>query len=182
MFRTLALLPSAVWSFSLLDLPTDTLLERLTGSAVVFLWLLPFCEVTLVVDALNSFFLYKVGEDPTDCSLESESKFFTRFVNESLFGLATGDSIRFFEAGDEEDVLDDTGIDELRVLPSNERPRQLCASESWRVKLVSFLVREGGPDGFNTPLDMYRLLVLLFKLREDGPAEFRPLGGFVAAM
>lgn len=68
------------------------------------------------------------------------------------------------------------GIDELRLFPSNDMLRQLW-TESGRVRLVSFLVMEGGPLDF---CPLYRLLVLLVRLLFDGGPVIggRPLGGF----
>jgi hypothetical protein len=72
--------------------------------------------------------------------------------------------------------LFEMGIDELRLLPSNDMLRQLW-TESGRVRLESFLVMDDGPLDF---WPLYKLLVLLVKLLfEGGPVMGgRPLGGF----
>jgi hypothetical protein len=72
--------------------------------------------------------------------------------------------------------LFEIGIDELRLLPSNDMLRQLW-TESGRVRLVSFFVIDEGPLDF---CPLYRLLVLFVKLLfEGGPVMGgRPLGGF----
>lgn len=96
-----------------------------------------------------------------DWSRESESRFFTRVVNESRLGRGSGEDVTYFVLrGDDDGILttvvnavdplklviglDEIGIEELRrTLPSIE----VFRSESGRLRLESLvtLVIDGGP-------------------------------------
>lgn len=183
--------------------PTDTFDIRRTGSAVYFLLFVPFVTAlgdvgervtTMPPDAASA----PVDED---WSRERESKCFTFVVSESRLRRGSGDEATYlllmpvgmlttvvlpnvvaggecWALGDDATLIRgllDIGIDELRLLPSNDMLRQLW-TESGRVRLMSFLVMEDGPLDF---CPLHRLLVLFVRLLLDGGPVIggRPLGG-----
>jgi len=112
-----------------------------------------------------------------ECMRDNESMLRTRDVNDSRLIFGVGDA--FVRVG--EPFVDDTGIEEFRLVLPNDSLRRLCA-ESGRTKLgdVSFRTELG-------PERPTRLPVLLLRLLLDGGPDglrgltkLRPVGGFGA--
>lgn len=137
------------------------------------------CELVGVVEAD----VFECNGD--ECMRDNESILRTRDVNDSRFVFGIGDVFvsGVVRVGDTLAIgVDDTGMDELRlVLPSDDSLRRLCA-ESGRFRLGEVSLRtELGPE---RPT---RLPVLLLRLLFDGGPDglrgltkFRPVGGFGA--
>lgn len=112
-----------------------------------------------------------------ECMRDNESILRTRDVSDSRLVFGVGDA--FVRVG--EPFVDDTGMEELRLVLPNDSLRRLCA-ESGRTKLGDVSLRtELGPE---RPT---RLPVLLLRLLLDGGPDglrgltkLRPVGGFGA--